>query len=165
MAEAAAIKRHSTLEERMIRSGEAERMSKWTRRLSSQLAEGELTSELARRTAALENEDWLLARGESIDRREARLAVRARLRELHGELVALRTAARQVSSPGAPPPGARYGLEPERLLEEIENLSREQARIDYLRRRAADNNLCRRALKAALAAEKADSSGRSAELP
>ena len=143
----------------MIRSGEAERMSKWTGRLSSQLAESELTRELARRTAALEAEDKLLARGESIDQREARLAVRGRLRELHGELVALRTAARQ-ASPGAQPTGARYGLDHEQLLDEIENLSREQARIDYLRRRAADSKLCQRALDAALAAEKADASGR-----
>ena len=162
--EAASAKEKSALEERMIRSGEAERISKWAGRLSGQLAESELTSERARRTAVLETEDRMLARGESIEQREARLAVRARLRELHGELVALRTAAQQEGT-GAKAAGARYGVDHEQLLEEIENLSRERARIDYLRRRAADSKLCRRALDAALAAEKADASGRSAGTP
>ena len=141
-----------THEDIMVRSGEAARMERWGDRLAARQAQHELRQEVSRRTSELDENAGLLNRAETIDEREARLAIRQRLSELHGELIVL--AAAPEAGPDAPRPAA-YGLDPDRVFQEIERLSKERARVDYLKQRSDSISLCRRALRAMTEAEQA----------
>ena len=151
-------------QEKMQITGENERLSKWEDRIASEASQRELERETARRMIAIEVEQSLQALTETINEQEARQATRIRLGELHRRLVAREVASSRASAAGIPGFGvenatetarAVKSLDPAQVLAEIERLSRIEAASYSARKRALEQERCRRALKAMLELEEA----------
>ena len=167
--EVAPARPETSREEIMARTGEAQLMAKWVERMSSELAEEELTREIAHRAAEIENEQRLLASADSLHEREARDALSIRRQHLRAEQIGLdiaRTASAQPagagvglaggpSSTGTAAMSSIYHFDRTADIEEIEQRARDDSDRHYARQRAEEMARCKRALKAMEALEEA----------